>query len=107
MAPEPGVRRSEMAQWPSMFTPEADWPKARQVGNLSWQDDAACRDADDVTSERLIQATRQVEVADIVTSLCRPCPVAAACLRAGRSARADGVYGGVVLVDGAVRRRSA
>lgn len=93
-----------MAQWPPMFTPEAEWPKAREVGDLSWQDEAACRDADDVTSERLVEADRLEDVGDIVTRLCGRCPVAAACLQAGQETRADGTWGGLVLVDGRERQ---
>lgn len=94
------MRRSEQAQWPSMWTGEPPWPRPRQLGDLGWQLAAACRAVDDETSERLVEATRQHEVDDLVARLCSGCPVAAHCLQAGQDTRADGTWGGVVLGDG-------
>lgn len=95
------------AQWPTRWSPDAGWPKPREGSDLRWQLDAACREVDDATSERLVEATRQEEVADLVARLCRGCPVARHCLQAGREMRADGTWGGIVLADGRERCQAA
>jgi hypothetical protein len=97
----------ERTLWPAPFKPEASWPKARVVSDLRWQNDAACSGVGDEVSERLVEATLQKDVADLVARLCRRCPVAASCLQTGRDMRADGTWGGVVLVDGRERQAAS
>lgn len=93
------------APWPTAWIDRAAWPKVPDdVGDLRWQAAAECRDADDRTSWRLVEATRADEVADLVASLCSACTVAVQCLQTGQGMHADGVWGGVLLVDGRERR---
>jgi hypothetical protein len=93
-----------MAQWPAMWKQQGDWPATPEVGDLRWQHDAACRDVADEVSERLVEAVRQEEVADLLARLCSGCPVAGQCLQAGQEAGADGTWGGLVLLDGRERQ---
>lgn len=89
-----------------MWKADGAWPRQREVGDLRWQLDARCREVSDEVSERLVEARRQEDVADLVGSLCSSCPVATACLEAGQEWKAGGTWGGRVLDDGE-RRKAA
>lgn len=98
------------SQYPPRWKADVPWPVAREVGSLSWQDDAACQHVEDAASDRLTSATMSGDVDGLIDAYCRRCPVARECLQAGQEWRADGVWGGVVLNDGKVapvRRREA
>jgi hypothetical protein len=90
--------------WPKQWQPDVRWPAQREVPDLSWQEAAACRDASDELSERLVESTVQSQVADLAGSLCRTCPARIACFDSGIAMRASGTWGGVVMSDGAVRQ---
>lgn len=69
--------------------------------DLAWRSGAACREADEVTSFVLTEASTQAEIgARDLEDLCGACPVAYQCLSTGVASRAYGVWGGLVLENG-------
>jgi hypothetical protein len=70
-----------------------------------WTERAACRRypayADQFTEAQTF------EEADVALTICAECPVKLACSRYGQTIRADGVWGGELLVRGTPRRRFA
>jgi WhiB family redox-sensing transcriptional regulator len=98
------VSHHDKTAWPQPWKDSAPWPRQPVAADLRWQHDAACREVDEEISERLVEADRPHEVADLVAALCLRCPVARACLQAGQEMRADGTWGGVVLRDGSPAR---
>jgi hypothetical protein len=95
------VSHHQKTSWPLAWVQPVPWPKQPSLPDLRWQNTAECRQEDDEVSERLVEASRQHEVTDLVAALCLRCPVIRPCLEAGQGMRADGVWGGVVLRDGA------
>ncbi len=84
LPPRPNLRRGER----------------RELPDLRWQVFATCAGADDLDVWALTEAISQQDAADVIEVFCVGCPVRAACLEAGRSSLAWGVWGGYVLTDG-------
>lgn len=80
--------------------PSARRGERREIPDLRWQMKAACASADDIDAHTLTESLSQQEAAEVANRLCSRCPVKDACLEAGRSSLAWGVWGGFVLTDG-------
>ena len=79
----------------------AIWFSADAPGD--WTERAACRQHSTL-ADFFTDATT-FEQADLGLTICAECPVQRACLSYGRTLRADGVWGGRLLRDGAVQHR--
>lgn len=79
-----------------------DRPKTARRDEIGgWMAEAACAGRGDLG---LTEVDRQADADEIITMFCDRCPVADACLAEGRTAHGSGVYGGLVLDDGALAR---
>jgi hypothetical protein len=71
----------------------------------SWTEDAACRRFP-ALADRFTDA-QTFEEADLALTVCAGCAVQRACARYGQGIRADGVWGGLLLIKGRALERFA
>jgi hypothetical protein len=68
-----------------------------------WTEDATCRRFPEFANQ--FTEAQTFEEADLALTICADCPVRLACARYGQGIRADGVWGGQLLVRGTPQQR--